>query len=458
MFYYLPIGFSLIASIFCITRRDGLAALVSTISAGLSVVSSFYILNLQTTTSHLLLIDGKSKIMLIIVSIIYLTSVLFSLTYLKHVHKPLLKRSHYYLFLNLFAASMLFSVILNNLGLIWVGIEATTITSALLVAIDNDEAAIESSWRYIIIVSAGLIISLVGIVFIYASTHTLILSQIKQLTFTNKKLLVLGGALTIVGFATKAGIFPMHSWLADVHGRAIAPVSAIFSAVLLPVALFGLFRVLEVMPSAKLHIFAFMLGFLSVAFASIFLINQKFYKRMFAYSSIENMGMILIGLSLNTKYSLLGAFVLLVAHAFAKSSAFYTTGNILAVFNSRKISDIEGLTKILPTAGYNLVLSTLAVSSAPPFGTFLGEILIIYALYSTKGLALTLLLAVFLLLDFLALNGKTAQMAFSKTQSTRIKSESSMSLIIPVLNTVLAFLVIFAAGFIEKLITTGMIK
>ncbi|AEA34271.1 proton-conducting transporter membrane subunit [Hippea maritima] len=458
MFYYLPVGFSLIASLLCIIERENLAALASIIAAGLSVATSFYILSLPTITSNLLLIDGTSKIMLIIVSIIYLTSVLFSLTYLKHVQKPLLRRNLYYLFLNLFASSMLFSVILNNLGLIWVGIEATTITSTLLVAIDNDEAAIESSWRYIIIVSAGLIISLVGVVFIYASTHTLILSQIKQLTLPNKRLLMLGGALAIVGFATKAGIFPMHSWLADVHGRAIAPISAIFSAVLLPVALFGLFRVLEVIPAVKLHTFAFILGFLSVAFASIFLINQKFYKRMFAYSSIENMGMILIGLSLNTKYSLLGAFILLMAHAFAKSSAFYTTGNILAVFNSRKISDIEGLTKTMPTAGYNLVLSTLAVSSAPPFGTFLGEVLIIYSLYSIKGLMLTLLLAIFLLLDFLALNTKVAKMAFSKTQQTRIKTESSMSLVIPVLNTILAFLVIFATGFVEKLIITGMIK
>lgn len=457
VYYYLPIIFPLIASIVCLIKSDSWSVFSSLLASVLSISASLYILILNTASTKFLYIDGFSKIMLIVISFIYFTTVLFSLTYLKHVKKPLLKRNIYYMFLNLFVLSMLVSVSLNNLGIIWVGIEATTITSALLVAIDNDEASLESSWRYIIIVSTGLIMSLVGVIFIYASAHTLDIAKLLTIKSVHPKLLVLGAALSITGFSTKAGIFPMHTWLPDVHGRSIAPVSAIFSSVLLPTALFGIYRVIQVVPFDSIRMFAFVLGLLTVIFASIFLITQKFYKRMFAYSSMANMGMILIGLALNNRYAFLGAIVLLISHAFAKSSAFYTTGNVLAIYKTRNINEVKGLAKTLPFGAYSLVLSALAVTGAPPFGTFLGEIFIIYAVYVKFGVILSLILLAFLTIEFLSVNYKVAKMSFSKNSIGRQKDDA-MSLLIPVLNLSLSFLVIFAVGFIDELITTGVIK
>ena len=455
--YYLPFIVLVFTSLLCVFKSDSLAAFVSVLSSLIVSVLSIIILLKPNVSAGCLFIDGFSKIMVVLISFIYLTTVFFSLTYLKHVEKPLLKKNFYFLYLNLFVLSMLFSVVVNNLGLIWVGIEATTITSALLVAIDNDEPAIESAWRYIIIVSVGLVMSLVGVVFVYGACHTLDITKIALLKSANYKLLLLGSVFVVTGFATKAGIFPLHTWLPDVHGRAIAPISAIFSSILLPVALFGVYRVLSSVEINSLHLYAIVLGFLSVIFASIFLVNQKFYKRMFAYSSIENMGMILIGLALFNKYAFLGAVVLLVSHAFAKSSAFYSTGNVLNVYKTREVSNIKGMVERLPFTAYSLVFSSLAVTGAPPFGTFLGELLIIYGVYIKFGLFWVLILATFLVVAFMSVNYKVARMAFSSSDFDRIE-KVKMSAFVPLINVTVSFVIVFLIGIIEKILMTGMIK
>ncbi len=457
--YLFPMLFPFIGSIVALTENDKLSELSSIVLSFATLCTSVFLLFVQPVVYGLLYIDGFSKIMLFVISIIYFTTTVFSATYMKHVRKPLLSRSHYYMFLNLFVLSMFFSVTSNNLGLLWVGIEATTITSALLVAIDNDEASLESSWRYIIIVSTGLIMSLVGVMLVYASFHTLQMNRLLLSQPTHPKLLAIGAALTIAGFSTKAGIFPMHTWLPDVHGRSIAPVSAIFSGVLLPTALFGIYRIVEIgsLPHS-VRTFAFVLGFSTVVFASIFLVAQKFYKRMFAYSSMENMGVILMGLAINSKYSFLGAVTLIVAHAFAKSSAFYTTGNILAIYKTRDIHQVKGLIKTMPLGTYNLILSALAVTGAPPFGTFVGEMIILYAIYAKIGLTAALCVALFLVVAFLSVNYKVAKMSFSICNDPPKQDNGGMHLFAPVLNTLLAILSVFAIGMINNLLSGGIIK
>ncbi len=459
MMYLLPAFFPLLASILCVFENSYVSEFSSLMASLASIVSSVYILFINPVYSGFLYIDGFSKIMFVTISVIYLTTVLFSTTYMKHVKKPLLSKNLYYLFLNLFVLSMLLSVSVNNLGFIWVGIEATTITSALLVAIDNDEASLESSWRYIIIVSTGLIMSLIGVMLIYASMHTLNITELLKTTPKHYKLFAIGAALTVAGFSTKAGIFPMHTWLPDVHGRSIAPVSAIFSSVLLPTALFGVYRIIEISSFMEgVRIFSLVLGFLTVVFASTFLITQKFYKRMFAYSSMENMGMILIGLSVDTKYAFLGTIILMVSHAFAKSSAFYTTGNILSVYKTRNINDIKGMVNAIPFAAYSFILSSLAVTGAPPFGTFLGEMLIIYAIYVKFGIIFSLAVLLFLSIAFFSVNYKVSKMSFSSNGDSLKRRDATMGSFVPIVNTVLAFLTVFAAGIINNILNTGVIR
>ncbi|NOZ84607.1 MAG: hydrogenase 4 subunit F [Epsilonproteobacteria bacterium] len=449
--YYLPLIVTVLAAAICFVANDKISKISTLASASVSIIFSLYIWVLNNVSTQFLYIDAISKIMLVTISIIYLTTAIFSGSYFKHISKPLLKKNLYWAFLNLFVLSMFFSVMVNNLGLIWIGIEATTITSALLVAIDNNFASIEASWRYIIIVSVGLVISLVGIIFIYDQTHTLNIAVMLKNHVSESRIILIGSAMAIVGFGTKAGIFPMHTWLPDVHGRSIAPVSAIFSSVLLPSALFGIIRISQIIPFEDIKQFMFILGILTILFASIFMINQKYYKRMFAYSSMENMGMILIGVSLG-KAGLLGAMILLVSHAFAKSSVFYLTGNILSVYKTRKTAHVHSLVKNMPYTAYGLILSSLAVTGAPPFAVFIGEFFIISAVYRIYGFAYTIIILLALLTAFLSINYKVAKMSFSERNSTQKTKDEWVSALIPLINLTLSFCVLFAIPAINNIL------
>ncbi len=452
IYTYLLFTLLILASLSCFAAKEKSATLITLFSSFVSIILSLIIWLSSTISTNFLYIDPISKIMLIVTAVIYTTTSLFSVSYFKHIKKPLLKQNLYWAFLNLFVLSMFFSVIAANLGLLWVGIEATTITSALLVAIDNNYPSIEASWRYIIIVSVGLIVSLVGIVFIYAQAHTLDIAYMIQNHQDKNRLILIGSAMAIIGFGTKAGIFPMHTWLPDVHGRSIAPISAIFSSVLLPSALFGIIRISQIAPFGQIKHFMFALGLLSVVFASIFMVNQKYYKRLFAYSSIENMGVILIGLSLG-KTGLLGSIVLLISHAFAKSSAFYLTGNILSVYKTRKISDVNMLVKNMPYTAYGLILTSLAVTGAPPFATFVGEFLIIAAVYKIYGFAYFSILLLSLLVAFLSVNYKISRMSFLDGKAMQNNSCDMISAAVPLINTALAFAVLFAIPAINKILS-----
>ncbi len=458
MYYYiLPIIFSLIGSVLCLVKSTYFEETVSVISSTLSLAASIYIMFLPNISGNFFYIDGLSKIMLFLVASIYTSTTIFSITYIKYIRNPLFEKNFYYFLMNMFAFTMFFTVSVNDLGLVWVGIEATTVTSALLVATENNERSIEATWRYIIVVSSGLIISLLSNVFIYSSAHTLMISKLLSMTSVQfGKTMALGTMMAVIGYGTKAGIFPMHTWLPDVHGTAPAPVSAIFSAVLLPVSLYAVARVLNITSLSSVHQLALVLGFLTVIIASILMPVQKHYKRLFAYSTMENMGMALIGLSLN-RYAFIGAVILLVSHAFAKSSAFYLTGNILARYKSHSIKDVNGLAKKMPFTGYTLVFSALAITGTPPFGTFIGEIIILYVLFTTLPWIWPLLLVGFLTVSFISINYKVGKMTFDKVEGEFIERKH-VGRIIPMINTSLSLLVIFAIPKINELLSKGVIK
>jgi hydrogenase-4 component F len=246
----------------------------------------------------------------------------------------------------------------------------------------------------------------------------------------------------------------MNTWLADAHGKAPAPISAIFSAILLPVSIYPIIRLFEVYHNVLLSEFAFVLGFLSVATASIMTLNQKLYKRLFAYSSIENMGLALIGISLGS-YALFGAIILIFTHALAKSGVFMLTGNIFHNFKSKKIEDISGLIKTMPKTGLFLFLGTLAVTGAPPFATFFAELLILAKTINLYGWIIGLILFFFVGCGFLFINYKVINMVFSSKSKPLIKE--SFFTLIPIIYISLAAIIIIAFPVFYKLLD-GVIK
>ncbi len=442
--YYLPLILTAVAGLISLIKYRGIAEFISTVSAISILVCSVIIFRNNNYITNSFFIDNASKIMIFVIAAIYTATVIYSISYVKYIHNPLFHTNHYFAWLNFFALSMFFSVETNNLGLLWVGIEATTVTSALLIAIEGKKESIEATWRYILIVSSGLILSLLGTILIYGNVHTLKISEAISSHCTGK-IIVLGILLSIVGYGTKAGIFPMHTWLPDVHGKAPSPVSAIFSGVLLPVALFGIYRVTNIFFSDEIKIFMFTLGFLSVAVAALLMTVQKFYKRLYAYSSMENMGIALIGISLGGK-AITGAFIVIIAHAFAKSAVFYLSGNILIRFKDTTIKGVRGLVKKMPFTGYCLFFAILAATGAPPFATFIGEILIFSKIVSSFNWFIALLLGLFVAIAFISANYYTGKMIFSEKEKD-VKERKSLVNYVPLINVVMAFLIIFFLKF-----------
>lgn len=407
---------------------------------GSTTISAVLVLMLTLLLYNMLPVAGffyvtkTTWIFLVMVTSIYLLSTLFACDYLKE--RPIrMDINYFYAFMNLFVTSMLFSLMVNNYGLMWAGIEATTVTSALLIMTEKTPLSVEATWRYLIIVSVGLVFAFISIILIYYHFQTLTVSYILSLPLKSSKLLAVTVAIALVGMGTKIGIFPMHTWLPDAHSESPAPLSALFSGVLLPTALYVLYMIYQINPLNRLFI---LFALATIVAASIFITYQRNYKRMFAYSSMENMGIALLGLSIGG-YGVIGALIVLLAHSFGKAGAFYSSGNILHSTGERYVSKVNGLFHSMKTTSSALLLSSLAVTGMPPFGTFVGDFLIFVQmlrmhLYIEFAVALF-----FMMVAFIAVNYNVTKMVFGKESTC--KEAKGILAVVPLISSVISLLI-----------------
>jgi len=359
-------------------------------------------------------IDAVSIIVLdIIIMIGFLVSI-YSIGYLneelKHEKINNKKIKFYYSMMYIFMFSMILALTVNNIGIMWVAIEATTLASAFLVGFNNDKHALEAAWKYVIICSVGIAMALVGIIFLHlASVDVVSNANALQwnLLFDNAKdlnspVLRLSFIFILIGFGTKAGLAPMHTWLPDAHSQAPSPISALLSGVLLNSAMYATIRILAIVnknlgDNSFTGCLMIAFGLLSIAAAAVFIMTQKDYKRLLAYSSIEHMGIIALAFGLFTPLSIFAGFFHMINHSFTKSMLFLASGNILQKYNTREISKIRGLLKILPVSGMAFLLGLFAISGTPPFSIFASEVNVFLSVFSVKnyilGGAFILLLA-----------------------------------------------------------------
>lgn len=359
-------------------------------------------------------LDALSIIVLDIVVIIGLMTSVYSVGYLeeelKHGKIDADKLRVYYILMYTFIFTMLLAVTVKNIGIMWVAIEATTLASAFLVGFYNGRDSIEAAWKYIIICSVGIAIALLGIIFLqFSSIGVLDSSQFLDWTAMMNKATELNGAtlrlafvFIVIGFGTKAGLAPMHTWLPDAHSQAPSPISTLMSGVLLNGAMYGIIRVVAIINhSFGSSVFAgrimIALGVLSVITAAIFIFTQKDYKRLLAYSSIEHMGIIAIAIGFFTPLSIFGGLLHMINHSFTKSTLFLSSGNILLKYHTKEISKIKGVLKCLPVTGTVFLLGLFAIGGAPPFSVFVSEFVVISAIFQDHnflvGGALIMLLA-----------------------------------------------------------------
>ncbi|MBI3401535.1 MAG: hydrogenase 4 subunit F [Acidobacteria bacterium] len=316
------------------------------------------------------------------------------------------------IFTNAFASTMLVAVTIQNVALMWVAIEATTITSAMVIPLTRTKASVEASWKYLLICSVGIALAFAGTVLAYfdfvatagevpgALNWTVLRETARVL---HPQLLQTAFAFVLIGYGTKAGLAPMHTWLPDAHSEAPSPVSAMMSGVLLAVAMYAIARWKAVVDAAVDPWFtnSLLLGFglLSVTIGAFSLVIQRHYKRMLAYSSVEHMGLVAVGLALGP----LGTFAALlhvVNHAVAKSMSFLLAGRILHRYDTTEIGGVTGLLRVMPWTGSLFAVGILALVGLPPFGLFVSEFLLIRAAIVTSrfwvaGVVLVLLLTVF---------------------------------------------------------------
>jgi hydrogenase-4 component F len=366
------------------------------------------------TFGSLFELDRLSDLFLFLVAAIYASSTWFSRGYLRAVDRPFLTPERYYSLLGAFALSMLFALSVSDLGLMWIGIEGTTIASALLIVLERTPTSVEAAWRYTIIASAGLSLSLFALLSLYQETGTLNAFTLAAHPPALTTPLLLAVGLALVGYGTKVGLFPMHTWLPDAHSEAPSPVSALFSGVLLPTALYAFLRIYAILPSPVppgLEDLVLFFGLSTALVAAFLLQRQRSYKRMLAYSSMENMGVALVGFALGG-VALYGALLLLVAHAFAKSSAFYSSGNVLRRLGTKRIDEVRDLRSRLPGTGAALTLAGLAVSGAPPFGSFFGELFILAGAVAQDQVVVIVVLLLALVVAFLGINAQLGRMVF----------------------------------------------
>lgn len=291
--------------------------------------------------------------------------------------------------LSLFLAAMSLAVVSDNLGIMWVAIELTTIATAFLVASKGGRDSLEAAWKYVILGAVGVAIAFLGIVLLSAASMSLAepsvswLELMHQAGQLNPVLVKVAGALAVLGFATKAGLAPMHSWLPDAHSQAPAPVSGLMSGVLLSVAFYAILRVQAITDAAigpeLMRTMLLIAGLLSLSVTAGLVITQRDYKRLLAYSSIEHMGLLALGAAVGGPLALAAVLLHMLGHGLLKSSMFVLAGRILGFVRSHRIADVRNLLRVRPDLAAPFLLGAAGLLGFPPFVTFFTEVAIIIA-------------------------------------------------------------------------------
>ncbi|GAB4387407.1 MAG: hydrogenase 4 subunit F [Thermodesulfovibrionales bacterium] len=345
----------------------------------------------------LLYMDALSGYVAAMVAFLGLASSLYSIGYLEHELSAgltdLRGMRRYYALFHLFLFTMLLVVMTNNLAVMWIAIEATTIVSAALIGLGfyKRELAIEAAWKYLILCTVGITFALLGVfIAYYASIEaaggegTLDWTELRAMAATlNPATMKLAFIFVLVGYGAKAGLAPVHNWLPDAHSEAPSPISALLSGVLLNTAFYGIMRFVSfVSPSTGSAFTGTLLvifGVASVGIASIFILVQDNYKRLLAYSSIEHMGVICLGMGIGGAAALYGALLHMFNHAVAKPLMFFTSGKIQAQYGSTSIDRVGGVLSAHPVWGTLTFIGVLALAGMPPFNIFISEFSVLRA-------------------------------------------------------------------------------
>ena len=373
-------------------------------------------------------VDNTNLIFLIILSFVFLMVAIYNNGYVKTLEYPDKKIGHYSFMIMVFVLAMTGTVLSSNLGIAWIFVEATTLSSAYLIYFNKTKHSIEAAWKYVFICSIGIALAFVGIIFLniaQGNMNTLDFAQLyKHANTFDPFWLKMSFVFMLFGFGTKMGLAPVHFWLPDAHSEAPSPISALLSATLLNSAFLVIVRVFKVLDIAQCDAWArtmlLICGFVSLFITAVFVYHIKNYKRMLAYSSIENMGILAIGTALGG-VALYAVILHLIGHSLAKASFFLTSGNILELFGTKRIKSVSGIMEADKKTGWLWVFSFLAICAFPTSVLFISEFLMVKTLICNEHYILCILFVLLLTIILWGIAKVVLKMTFGKLSEDKVQ-------------------------------------
>ena len=375
-----------------------------------------------------LLVDDVNTVFLLVGGLVGFTTSLFSAGYIAHeLETRRLKTGDlrfYHAMYQLLMFAMNLGLVANNIGLMWVAIELATLTTVVMVGLYRTNAALEAAWKYFILGSVGIALALFGTILVYLAAEQHLGEGMTAMAWDHlvrrsaafdPALLNLAFVFLLLGYGTKVGLAPVHAWLPDAHAEGPTPISAVLSGLLLNVALFALLRFKLIMAGNAQVLspgpMMVTMGLVSLVFAGFMLYRRRDIKRMFAYSSIEHMGIITLAFGLGGPIASFAGLLHMTMHSLTKSAIFFGVGYVSQLEGTQRIADIRGLTQSEPLLGWLLVIAVAAIAGLPPFGVFTSEFLLVTSTFA-RAPWLAALLGAGLMIAFSALALRLHGLAF----------------------------------------------
>jgi hydrogenase-4 component F len=420
---------------------DRTSARINVLATFLTLGCALVLLVERPSPGAFLIVDDLNVVFIVLSTFVGFTTSVFSGSYIAHELETGRLTPAYLRFYHAMYQTLMFGMNLallsNNVGLMWVAVELATLTTVLMVGIYRTPAALEAAWKYFLLGSVGIALALFGTILVYLAARSVVGEGLDAMAWSvlvehapdfDPALLNLSFVFLLLGYGTKVGLVPLHAWLPDAHAEGPTPISAVLSGLLLNVALFALLRFKAIM-SANPGALApgpliVSLGLLSVLFASFMLYRRHDIKRMFAYSSIEHMGIITFAFGIGGPLANFAGLLHMTLHSLTKSAIFFCVGHIAQVKGTQQMSEIRGLTVSHPVLGWGLTLGVVAIVGLPPMGIFMTEFLIVTSTFAREPvLAVVLGLGILLALGALLL--RLNSLAFGEPYGSNEPSRAS---------------------------------
>lgn len=372
-----------------------------------------------------IIIDTLGAWVMVCIAVVYALSSIYAVGYMR-----LLDEDHrlplFYALFSGFAFTMFAACVMNNAGVFWIAIELTTLISTFLVGFEREAESTEAAWKYIVVVSSGISLALLGTVlfywggsFVLGPTYAMTWGALHQsATQVYTPLLTVSFLLVLVGYGTKAGLAPMHTWLPDAHSESPAPVSAMLSGALLNASMLGIARFLAVVDGTRTGSFAHSavvsFGIFSFVLAALFIVRQTDVKRLMAYSSVEHIGVQAMGLGFGGVFGVAGALYHMLNHSLNKSLMFFGSGNAMRAYGTKEIGGIRSVLRTFPASGTLWLLGAVGIAGAPPFALFLSEFTILRAGMAGRYRWAAVLFVIFLIVVFIGFLAHFRRMYFDE--------------------------------------------